>query len=214
MFIPYRAEVEVQVEPISNFIVISLTFLFFLFVYSGSRAIDPYVLDGYNASLFFHGFMHGNLSHILGNMYYLFLFGNVICSRIGNATYPFIYFCLIFISGIVHVVFDGAPAIGASGAVNGIIGIYLFLYPKTKINCAWTLIWAWGKKFRVSAYWLIGFWFLKDLYGAFESNAPIAYVAHLGGLFSGILAGWLMYENNWVKRQSDEPNLLQVLGFR
>lgn len=63
-------------------------------------------------------------------------------------------------------------------------------------------------------YWLIGLWFLKDLFGAIYSNAPIAFVAHLGGLFSGVVIGWFMYKNNWVKRTSKEPNLAQLLSGR
>lgn len=212
MFIPYKAEVELPVIPISNLFIIGFTFLFFISVSSGASSIDSYILDGFNASLFSHGFMHGGWGHILGNMFYLLLFGSAICSRIGNATFPTIYFVLIIASGVVHLIFDGSPAIGASGAVNGVIGIYLFLYPLSKIKCMWTVLWAWGKTFSISAHWLIGFWFLKDLFGALYSEAPIAYVAHLGGLFSGIIIGWLMYKHGWVKRTSNEPNLAQVLS--
>jgi membrane associated rhomboid family serine protease len=212
MFIPYKAEVEILVNPISNLFIIGFTFLFFISVYSGFTSIDSYILDGFNSSLFSHGFMHGGWGHILGNMFYLLLFGSAICSRIGNATFPTIYFTLIVCSGLIHLIFDGSPAIGASGAVNGVIGIYLFLYPRSKIKCMWTVIWAWGKTFSIRANWLIGFWFLKDLFGALYSEAPIAYVAHLGGLFSGIAIGWLMYKYNWVKRTSNEPNLAQVLS--
>jgi len=78
----------------------------------------------------------------------------------------------------------------------------------------WTVIWAWGGNFSISAYWLIGLWFLKDLFGAIYSNAPIAFIAHLGGLFSGVVIGWFMYKNNWVKRTSKEPNLAQLLSGR
>lgn len=212
MFIPYKTEVEILVNPVSNLFIIGFTFLFFISVYSGFTSIDSYILDGFNGSLFSHGFMHGGWMHILGNMFYLLLFGSAICSRIGNATFPTVYFLLIITSGAIHLVFDGNPAIGASGAVNGVIGMYLFLYPRSKIKCMWTVIWAWGKTFSISAYWLIGLWFLQDFFGALYSEAPIAYVAHLGGLFSGLMIGWLMYKNNLIKRTSNEPNLAQVLS--
>lgn len=212
MFLPYRVDAEVKAEPISNYIVMAVTLIFFIPVYFKLRTIDAYVLDGFNPSLLFHGFMHANWPHILGNMYYLFIFGSVICSRIGNATYPFIYLCLIFLSGSIHLLVDGNPAIGASGAVNGILGIFFFLYPRAKIHCAWTLIWAWGKGFSIHTYWLIGLWFIKDLYGAINSEAPIAYSAHVGGMLSGLLVGWFMLEFNWIKRDSYQPNLLEILG--
>lgn len=140
MFIPYKAEVKILVNPVANLFIIGFTFMFFISVYSGFTPIDSYTLDGFNTSLFSHGFMHGSWGHILGNMFYLHLFGSAICSRIGNTTFPTIYFCLIITSGLIHLIFDGSPAIGASGAVNGVIGIYLFLYPRSKITCVWTVI--------------------------------------------------------------------------
>lgn len=211
MFLPYKAEVEIFTNPVSNLLIIGFTFIFFISVFTGFSSIDSYILNGFNASLFSYGFMHGGWGHILGNMFYLFLFGNAICSRIGNATFPIIYFCLIITSGAIHLIFDGSPAIGASGAINGVIGIYLFLYPRSKIKCVWTVIWAWGKTFSITAYWLIAFWFIKDLFGVMYSEAPIAYVAHIGGLFSGLIMGWLMYHYNWIKRTSNELNLAQVV---
>lgn len=212
MFIPYKAEVEVLVNPVSNLFIIGLNIFFYVFVFFEFVSINPFILDGYNVSLISHGFMHGNWAHLLGNMFYLFIFGGAVCSRIGNANYPTIFFVLIVCSGTIHLIFDGAPAIGASGAVNGIIGMYLFLYPRSRIKCAWTVIWAAGKTFSIRAYWLIGFWFLSDVFGLIQSNAPIAYVAHIGGLITGIFIGWFMYKNNWIKRTCEQPSLAKLMN--
>jgi len=211
VFIPYKVEIENQIRPVSNLLIIALTFMFFMAVNAGVSLSDSYVLDGFNTSLISHGFMHANWFHLLGNMYYLLLFGNAICSRVGNASFPSIYFLLIIFSGAVHLIIDDNPVIGASGAVNGVIGIYLFLFPTSTIRCRWTLIWLRGEAFSIKALWLIGLWLLQDLYGAINSEAAIAYVAHLGGLFGGLIAGWLMYRYNWIKRTDDEPNLTQLL---
>ena len=210
MFIPFKAEVEVLVSPVANWLLIGLTLFVFVAVELGMGAVEVFVLDGFNASLLFHGFMHGGWLHIFGNMFYLWVFGNAVCSRIGNATFPSIYFALIVLSGSIHLLIDGSPAIGASGAVNGVVGLYLFLYPNSTIRCVWTAGWARGKRFNMRIWWLVGLWFAKDLYGAIHSEAPIAYVAHLGGLYAGLMSGWLLFRLDWIKRRVKEPNLLQL----
>lgn len=211
MFIPYRTDIDVTEVPTSNLLIIAFNIFMFVAVWSGVASFDSFILDGAGFGLVSYGFMHAGFFHLLGNMFYLWIFGNAICFCVGSATYPPIFLLLIVLSGIAHLVFDGAPAIGASGAVNGVIGIYLYLYPRSNIRCMWTLIWVWGEKFTVRAYWLIGFWFLKDLYGAINSDAPIAYAAHIGGLLAGLLIGWQLDRHNWIKRDSDEANLIQVL---
>ncbi|QKQ27770.1 rhomboid family intramembrane serine protease [Candidatus Reidiella endopervernicosa] len=138
MFIPYHAEVAVERFPTSNLIIMGFTARTYLLVLTGLTQAEFFFLDGINSSLISHGFMHGSLSHLIGNMFYLWLFGNAICSRVNNPSYPAIYILLIIVAGLTHLIYDGDPAIGASGAVNGVMGMYLFLYPASKIKCVWT----------------------------------------------------------------------------
>ncbi len=210
MFIPYKVDVDFSVEPIANFLIIGLTCLLFILFSLQWIDLDFYLLDGFNASLFSYGFMHFSWPHLLGNMFYLWIFGNAVCAVVGNATFPSVYFLLIILSAIAHLIFNDAAAIGASGAVNGIIGMYLFFYPRSNISCMWTVVWAWGKTFSIKAYWLISLWFLKDIIGALYSEAPIAYEAHLGGFISGIVIAYLMYKYQWIKPQPTENTMLSL----
>ena len=78
MFIPYKAEVEVLVNPVSNLFIIGLNIFFYVFVFFEFVSINPFILDGHNVSLLSHGFMHGDWAHLLGNMFYLFIFGSAL----------------------------------------------------------------------------------------------------------------------------------------
>lgn len=212
MFLPYKADVDVKKLPISNILIIVLTVLIFLYTYYGNGPVDGFVLTGLDLGLISHVFMHGGVGHLFGNMFFLWVFGNAVCSRVGNPTYPSLYLFLAVVAGIVHLAFDGDPAVGASGAVNGIMGIYLFLYPLSYIRCVWTPVWAWRKTFSIKAFWLIGAWFMVDLWGAFYGKAQIAYTGHLGGLLGGLATGWLMLKYGWVQLDVREATLDQVFS--
>lgn len=212
MFIPYRANVEVEAKPVANQFIIFLTILIYFSVEKGIGLFDTFVLDGVNPTLITHALMHAGWGHLLGNMFYLWLFGNAICSRLGNASYPAIYLTLAATAGIAHMLFNDNGAVGASGAVNGIIGLYLYFYPTTRIHCIWLVWWAFGKKFRIPALFLILFWFVKDFLGAIWGTQAIAYEAHLGGLIAGVFLGWILDSNNWVKRGSNEPQLNELFS--
>lgn len=212
MFIPFKADVAVLAKPVTIYWIIGLNVLFYLAVLTGVNTTESFVLDGYNLSLFSSGFMHGGFFHLFFNMFYLYIFGSAVCSKVGNATFPLIYFTLIILAAVTHLVVDGDPAVGASGAVCGVIGFYLFLYPKSKIKCMWTVVGLWGETFSITASWLIGFWIVKDLFGAIYGTAPIAYAAHLGGFAFGIIAGWVVLKLNWIKRDCEQPNLKDIMS--
>jgi membrane associated rhomboid family serine protease len=212
VFFPYRAEAEISVFPISNLLIIGTTCLLYLVVLMGGGYVDSFVLDSWNSDLLAYGFMHGSLLHLLFNMYYLWIFGNAVCSNIGNATFPAVYFSLIILTGAFHYFIEGTPVVGASGAVFGVIGLYLFLYPRSVICCVYTTRFNFGQEVSIKAYWLIIFWFLLNLVGFFLIEGPIAYLAHLGGLFIGIGLGYIFYKNSWLKRESSKPNLAQIIN--
>jgi membrane associated rhomboid family serine protease len=211
MFLPYSVEVDVERTPTANLWIIGITLLCFLGAVYGPLDPTAFVLDGFNPSLITHAFMHAGFFHLLGNLAYLWIFGNAICARLGSITFPAVYLFLAFSSGVVHLLLDGDPVVGASGAVSGIIGIFLFWYPKSTVNCAWTVLWAAGKTFQIRAYWLISLWLVKDIVGFLYSNAPVAYAAHVGGLVVGFVAGLLMLKYRWVEPDRVEPDLGQLL---
>jgi membrane associated rhomboid family serine protease len=131
-------------------------------------------------------FLHGGWEHIIGNMIYLWVFGDDIEDALGPVR--FIVFYLL--TGIAAAVFfvlinvkSTIPLIGASGAISGILAAYLLLRPCAKVSVFVLRIIV-----RVRAYWVIGAWVLLQLYQiASQTNDGVAYVAHGGGLIAGAL---------------------------
>ena len=80
-------------------------------------------------------FLHGSFMHLLGNMWFLWLFGNAVCAKVGNLVYLLIYLMLGLTSGVVAYTIDPRPAVGASGAINGVVGMFVVWYPLNNIHC-------------------------------------------------------------------------------
>lgn len=204
-FLPYKLDVIEENVPWANFGLMLLCMLMFA-IQSFSSTFDSLilslVLDGWSISgLFGHMFLHGDIFHLLGNFLYLWIFGNAICARIGNAWYLLLFIGMGLVAAVAHNIVDGGLAVGASGAIYGIIGFYLAIYPTNKITCFWW-IFVTGGTFEISSYILIGFWIIQDLFGLFSANSGIAHAAHLGGFIGGlILSYWLVDRGSIVLHQ-------------
>jgi len=142
-------------------------------------------------------FLHGDLFHIFGNMLYLFIFGDNIEDRFGHTKFLFLYLIFGIVGGLAHsyitVIFDGIdafiPAIGASGAISGVLGAYLTFFPRARIVSAVILLY-FIRIVRVPALVFIGFWFLLQLlYVLMGSLGGVAYWAHIGGFLIGFTVG-------------------------
>ena len=142
-------------------------------------------------------FLHAGFAHIIGNMVFLFIFGDNVEDRFGHAKYVVLYLAFGLVGGIVHSYIsytsDGdqalIPALGASGAISGVLGSYVVLFPKARIV---TLAF-FGFIFRlirIPAFFYLGFWILLQLlYGAIGSLEGVAFWAHIGGFVIGFLTG-------------------------
>lgn len=126
--------------------------------------IRPFILDGWTIEgLLGHIWLHGGVIHLLGNMLFLWIFGNAVCAKIGNIRYLPIYLGLGVIAGISHLIFVGGSVVGASGAIYGIVGMYLVFFPENEITCYLVfffplLIRPYIKEFCMSSIWIILFW--------------------------------------------------------
>ena len=189
MIIPYRFQISYVFAPVSNAVIIGLTCAIHLLITSSiipesiyqGMILQEWSFDGMLGCVF----LHGGYFHLIGNMVFLWVFGNAINSVVGNVWYSFVYLFLGLCASAAHLMFSDMPAIGASGAVNGIIGMSLVLFPVNKLNCFY-LIAFFGGKFEVRGYWMIIMWFIFDITGAAIEGEGIAYAAHLGGFASGI----------------------------
>jgi len=131
-------------------------------------------------------FLHGSLLHIGGNMLFLWIFGNNIEDRMGWIGYPIFY----VVAGVVAAATQFAvspdssiPVIGASGAIAGVMGAYLVLFPRAQILGLIFII-----PVRIQAFWFLGFWFVLQFFTSPSSG--VAWVAHVGGFIFGALVAF------------------------
>ncbi|MBN1485156.1 MAG: rhomboid family intramembrane serine protease [Chloroflexia bacterium] len=139
-------------------------------------------------------FLHGGLMHIAGNMLYLWIFGNNVEDEMGRPRFVLFYLLCGVLAGLAQVLpasSSQVPAIGASGAIAGVLGGYLILFPKAKVSTL--IIFGYiGRVRELPAIWVLGFWFVLQLLngvlslGQFASGG-VAWFAHIGGFVAGLL---------------------------
>lgn len=145
-------------------------------------------------TLFTSMFMHGGVFHIFGNMLYLWIFGNNIEDRLGHFRFILFYLFCGIAAALSHTLTasgSGVPMIGASGAVSGVLGAYLLLFPMARIH---TIIFLgfFVQTVQIPALIVIGFWAIIQLAnGLISQGTPsqggIAWFAHAGGFLAGLI---------------------------
>jgi membrane associated rhomboid family serine protease len=162
-------------------------------------------------------FVHADVIHLIGNMIFLFGFGNAVNAKLGHGLYVLLYLALGAFAGLSYAFLEsGAPLVGASGAISGITGLFLVLYPLNEI-AVWTvrsLIWT-GDAWRFPSWVFILFYFVWDLFGTLKltGESGIAYVCHLGGSLLGIALAWGMVIAGWVRSDRGEQTLPELWGW-
>lgn len=215
MLLPYEVDVLLPRLPIANFVIIGLCFAIFGLESSeilSEEVLQNLVCDGWNpVGLIGYMFLHADFFHVLFNMLYLWIFGNLICSKLGALRYAVVYLILGVLSAIMHILVSPQSVIGASGAVNGIIGFYLVVTPLSRVTCAYWFFFR-GGIVSIASYWIIAFWLSCDIFGALHGGGNTAYWAHLGGFFSGMGIGALFTGLDWITFETyDNKTLLQIL---
>jgi len=132
-------------------------------------------------------FMHGGWLHILSNMWFLWVFGDGIEGAMGGLKFLTFYLLSGLVAAGAQVLATPAsaePMVGASGAIAGVLGAYLVLYPRTRIRCLWVLI-VFITFVNIPAWVLLALWFLSQFFVPVQ--AGIAWMAHVGGFLAGLL---------------------------
>lgn len=132
-----------------------------------------------------YAFLHGGFMHLIGNMLFLWVFGDNVEDAMGHFRYLLFYLICAAFSGFLYAALDvnsEVPLIGASGAVSGVVAAYLMLHPRVKV---WVLVL--GRiPLRLSAMWLLGAWVLYQFYNVLAAaESEVAWIAHVGGLIAG-----------------------------
>jgi membrane associated rhomboid family serine protease len=139
-------------------------------------------------------FVHAGFAHIIGNMLYLWIFGDNVEDRMGHVRYLVFYLLVGLSASLIHILVSPSsriPTVGASGAISGVLGAYLILFPRAKV-IALIVFGFFFRLVRVNALIILGFWIVYQLiFGIVSIGAPgavggTAWFAHIGGFFAGV----------------------------
>jgi rhomboid family protein len=153
-------------------------------------------------------FMHGGWLHLIGNMWFFWVFGNNIEDSMGHARFVVFYLVCGLAAAATQVLVDthaAAPMVGASGAISGIMGAYILLYPRVKVHTLITLGF-FLTTVTLPAYVMLGYWFvLQLLLGAAtavsRAQGGVAVWAHVGGFLAGLLLIKLFAKSDYLERR-------------
>jgi membrane associated rhomboid family serine protease len=199
-----------RITPIVTYVLIAINVLvFFLELNNGEAFIQRWAFvpsrfladpAGDFATLFTSMFMHAGWAHLLGNMLYLWIFGDNVEDRLGHALF-FVFYILCGLAAtfaqLAISLGSSVANVGASGAIAGVLGAYLVMFPRGRVN---VLL---GRFVTpMSALIVIGFWFLLQIFSQIsvfsagsQDQGGVAYMAHIGGFVAGVVLTFLLGRN-------------------
>jgi membrane associated rhomboid family serine protease len=201
--IPLRDIIPSRTTPYITITIIVLNALAWLFELALPRDFLPVFLqingvvpaDFRASSLITSMFLHGSWSHVIGNMWYLWIFGDNVEDRVGHGRFIVFYLLCGIGAALGQIAIDPTstlPTIGASGAIAGVMGAYFVLYPRSRVLTL--LPWIFIQIVELPATVLLGFWFLMQLFsaGAIAVTASthgggVAFMAHVAGFVLGAI---------------------------
>ena len=163
-------------------------------------------------------FLHGGFMHFAGNMWFLHIFGDNVEDRFGHFLYTVMYLCAGVIAGLAHLVSNPGstvPTIGASGAIAGIMGAYIWLYPRSMVETLIPLPFIFTT-ISVPAPVFLGIWFAMQVFQGASSDATgggVAWWAHVGGFVAGLLSAVVLSATQIASPPSDDQRS-GYLGLR
>ena len=154
--------------------------------------LPPRIPYPFWTTLFTSMFLHGGWGHLGGNMLFLWIFGDNIEHRLGHLRFLLFYLLTGLAASVAHILFNSGsivPAVGASGAISGVLGGYLLMFPKNRV-----FVLTWGGVMAVPAVFMLGLWILTQFVsgvGAIamteQTGGGVAYMAHIGGFIAGLV---------------------------
>lgn len=199
-----------RLTPLVTYVLIVVNVLVFLLELSGGDAFIQrwaFVPTRFLANpigdfptLFTSMFMHAGWAHLLGNMLYLWIFGDNVEDRLGHGLFIVFYILCGLGATFAQLAFSmgsSIPNLGASGAIAGVLGAYLMMFPKGSVNVLVGRVVT-----RMSALIVIGFWIVLQIFsgiGTFTASSQneggVAYMAHIGGFVAGVILTFLLGGN-------------------
>ncbi len=208
---PLRDTIKPRTYPVVNMILIVMNVLVFLYEFSLGNRLEGFVYNfGLTPDLFFRGlnhnfmgaviplftsmFLHGGWFHLIGNMWFLYIFGDNVEDRVGHVGYVFFYLLSGICSALTQALVQpssAVPMVGASGAIAGVLGAYFLLYPHSRILTL-VPIFIFIQVMEIPAVVFLFFWFIwQFVQGSVAASSPgqggIAWWAHIGGFIAGFV---------------------------
>src|SRR4051812_4448842 len=203
--IPLRDVIPSRTTPYITVTIIVLNALAWFFELALPADVLPAFLQVYGVvparfhalTLLTSMFLHGSWMHVIGNMWYLWIFGDNVEDRVGHGRFIVFYLLCGIAAALGQVAIDPTstlPTIGASGAIAGVMGAYFLLYPQSRVLTLVTIIFFW-EIVELPAIVLLGFWFLMQLFSAgaiavtaSTNGGGVAFMAHVVGFLTGLVA--------------------------
>ncbi|MGP8242999.1 MAG: rhomboid family intramembrane serine protease [Bryobacteraceae bacterium] len=207
-------------KPVVTVFLIVVNILVFLFEFS----LDDYTRNAFIgqyglvpdrfavANIFTSMFLHAGWLHVLGNMWFLWIFGDNVEDILGHGKFLLFYLLCGTAAGLAQVLMDpasGVPMVGASGAIAGVLGAYMVKFPRSRIVTLFVLI-IFITRVDLPAWVYLFYWFVIQLAGGFESAAAsqygqggTAFAAHVGGFVVGIALIFLLGTRPIYSRRED-----------
>lgn len=217
LFIPINIDVPMKRWPIANWILIAVTIGISVYVLATGAFDQPWTFIGPGDAFSFQGligslFTHLGPLHLLGNMLFLFVFGNAINAKLGHVQYLGAYLLLGAFEGVMWSLLADMPAAGASGAIMGILGMFVVFYPRNDISVFYWFYYVYDT-FEISAYAIIAIYFAFDLWGVISGGGDVAYIAHLAGFVGGFSLASALVLTGLVRSDESEQHLYEALGM-
>jgi membrane associated rhomboid family serine protease len=163
-------------------------------------------------------FLHGGWFHLIGNMWFLWVFGNNVEDSMGHARYLFFYVVCGLAAAAAQTLVNPAsaiPMVGASGAISGVMGAYVVLYPKVRVHML-VILGIFITRIVVPAYLMLGYWFLLQLVGGGLSGEEggVAFWAHAGGFVAGAVLIAFFRDPELVAKHRAIARTVDTIGYR
>jgi membrane associated rhomboid family serine protease len=161
--------------------------------YTAGGDLPPHIPYPFWTTLLTSMFLHGGWGHLGGNMLFLWIFGDNIEHRLGHLRFLLFYLACGLAASFAHIFFNSGssiPAVGASGAISGVLGGYLLMFPRNRVY-----VLTWGGVMAVPAIFMLGLWIVTQFVNGVGSIAAteetggggVAYMAHIGGFVAGLI---------------------------
>src|SRR3954468_23955208 len=193
MFIPIRTDTPLRSTPYMNYALIAANVVMFVVqstMLTKRVVLEPFLLnprDPHLYQFFTYQFLHGGAMHLIGNMLFLYIFGNNVNDKLGNFGYLGFYLAGGVFAGVAHVVSSTGPVLGASGSIAAVTGAYLVLLPYSRITIVY-FFYLIGT-FELSGLWFVLLFFALDVVQQFSGlmggAEAVAHMAHIGGTVFG-----------------------------